>query len=165
MGTIVYGQGRILAESTVPPATPDGDPLTNGPWYDVYGQQQIRGYNLSVDAMNTVDVSPAVTRTMLVSFTQLTAPGSTADVNVLDFHHHTFQIVVANIDTNVVVRVEGSLDGTNYFNTATGDTTYTANGTYMLEISNFKSKFLRFTFVSEAGGANATIDVIYLGGN
>ena len=100
------------------------------------------------------------------TFTRLTAAGSTAAYNVALNINHTFAVTVAAIDTTVDVRVEGSVDGTNWFNLdATGaDTQYSANGTYLLEKKNFRCREMRFTFVSEAGGAAATIDVIYSGG-
>jgi len=98
-------------------------------------------------------------------FTQLTAAGSTAVFRTNDVLDHTFQVTVAAIDTSVDIRVEGSLDNTNWFNMDDDltDTQYTANGVYMLHKDNFKCEFIRFTFVSEVGGAAATIDVIYAG--
>ncbi len=62
--------------------------------------------------------------------TSLTAAGTTSSVEV-NAHAVTFQVTVSDIGTNVVVRFEGSLDDTNFFNLdedAT-DTTITANGT------------------------------------
>lgn len=65
----------------------------------------------------------------------------------------TFQVTLAGVGTNVVVRFEGSLDGTNYFNlNATNtDTTLLANGTtgyyLMAPVS-----FVRFRLVSITGG-------------
>lgn len=65
----------------------------------------------------------------------------------------TFQVTVADIGTNVVVRFEGSLDGTSYFNlnAANADFTITTNGTtgYFLVAP---VKFVRFRLVSLTGG-------------
>jgi hypothetical protein len=65
----------------------------------------------------------------------------------------TFQVTVADIGTNVVVRFEGSLDGTSYFNlnAASADFTITTNGTtgYFLVAP---VKFVRFRLVSLSGG-------------
>ena len=83
---------------------------------------------------------------------------------------------VASINTNVVVNVDGSMDGTNFFtvplvNTAVASlalsanlATITANGTYLLQASG-KMKYVRLTWVSEAGGTAATLDVVYFGGS
>ena len=65
----------------------------------------------------------------------------------------TFQVVVSNIGTNVVLRFEGSLDGSNYFNlnAAGSDFTITANGVsgYFLTAP---VKYIRFRLVSLSGG-------------
>ena len=99
------------------------------------------------------------------TFTQLTEASSTASYECVDFLYHTFQYTITLIDTNVVVRAEGSLDGTNWANLDANDidTTKTANGTYLFTFFG-KINFIRFTFVSEAGGTAAKIDVKYLGG-
>jgi len=71
-----------------------------------------------------------------------------------------FQIRVSSIGTNVVVRAEGSLDGTNYFNLGSGDTTITANGTTKLNYSNFPVKYVRGTLVSISTGTPSVAFVI-----
>jgi len=97
------------------------------------------------------------------TFTQLTAPGVTSAVKVDAVNSHVFQIKLANKDTSVDVNIEGTIDGTNYFSFNATDTQYTANGTYLLSVKNMLVKFVRFRFVSEVGGAAATLDVIYQG--
>jgi len=100
------------------------------------------------------------------TFSQFTAPETTVAVNVRNEIAHTFQFKVAAINTSVTVRVQGSLDGTNWFNLDSNDADYTvtANGTYGLK-STARIKFARFMFVSEVGGVAATIDAKYYGGN
>lgn len=71
-----------------------------------------------------------------------------------------FQIKVASIGTNVVVRAEGSLDGTNYFNLGSGDTTITANGTTKLNFNGFPVKYVRGTLVSISTGTPSVTFVI-----
>ncbi len=91
------------------------------------------------------------------SQTQLTAPGTTATLPLAKYGaSRWYQVVVATIDTNVVLRVE-------YTNTASGsvtarsqDFTLTANGTYTLAVFG-QDNFTRLNFVSESGGTNATI--------
>jgi len=77
---------------------------------------------------------------------------------------HIFAVTIANIVTNVIVRYEGSIDGTNWFNLDTNesDTTYTANGTYSATY-NGTLKQVRVNFVTETGGTSATIACNYLG--
>lgn len=99
----------------------------------------------------------------IITFAQLTAPGSTSATTVTAYKNYTLQYKVASIDTNVVVRLEGSLDGTNWINLdSDGDTTITANGTYGFKLSNTPLAQIRFTFVSEAGGTAATIDAVLM---
>lgn len=95
------------------------------------------------------------------TFTQLTAPGSTTGLRVSNNIYHTMQYKLANKNTNVVVKLQGSLDNTNWFD-ITSEATQTANGTYYLSFEGI-IKYIRFTFVSESGGTAATLDVIYLG--
>ena len=66
----------------------------------------------------------------------------------------TFQVTVSRIGTNVVIRFEGSLDGSNYFNLdqAGTDTTITANGTYGYALSGCPVKYIRLRLVSLSGG-------------
>ena len=71
-----------------------------------------------------------------------------------------FQITVANIGTNVVVRAEGSLDGTNYFNLGTSDTTITSNGTSRLVFADLPVKYVRGTLVSISTGTPSVTFVI-----
>lgn len=96
---------------------------------------------------------------------QLDAAGVTAAFPCGSCLDHTFQIVIAAIDTTVVVRAEGSNDGTSWFNMDDNgaDTTYTANGTYILHKGDFTCYQVRFRFVSETGGAAVTVDVTYNG--
>ena len=110
------------------------------------------------------------------TFTQLTTPGSTDHIHVPGTRRHTFQVTVAEIDTNVGVTIDGSIDGTNFFVmpvkgfTATGISytneiaTITSNGTYLIYAEEIAVSYVRFTFASESGGdSSATIDVKYLG--
>jgi len=102
--------------------------------------------------------------------TQLTAVGVTDSVTIEGSTDHTVQVTVATIDTNVVIQLEGSVDGTNFFILPIEDSTVsglaisanvvtiTANGTYLLYVKETAIKQIRLNFVSEAGGAAATID-------
>jgi hypothetical protein len=74
----------------------------------------------------------------------------------------TFQVTVSGIGTNVVVRFEGSLDGTNFFNlsSANVDTTITANGTYGYALSGCPVQFARLRLVSISGGTPSVATVL-----
>lgn len=113
----------------------------------------------------TITISNAVTVipffTQFAAETQLTAPGTTQALDVTAFSRIHCQYVITTINTNVVVRLEGSNDGTNWSNLAQGevDTTRTANGAYSFVITGIPLFRIRFNFVSETGGTAATIDV------
>lgn len=107
--------------------------------------------------------NPVTTLPLFTQFAaepQLTAPGSTQALDVTAFPRVHCQYVIASINTNVVVRLEGSNDGTNWSNLAQGevDTTRTTNGVFSF-ITTAPLFRVRFTFVSESGGTAATIDV------
>ena len=103
-----------------------------------------------------------VITTDVTKFTQLTAPGVTPEIVVTGKQNHTFQYVVAAINTDVTVNAQGSLDGTNWFDLATA--TVTANGAYGYIVSNTILTRIRFNFVSETGGTTATIDASHISG-
>jgi len=73
-----------------------------------------------------------------------------------------FQYTIAAINTNVVIRAEGSLDDENWFDLydTDGTITQTSNGTYAMMFDGVgEIDFIRFYFVSESGGTAATIAV------
>jgi len=96
-------------------------------------------------------------------WTTLSAPGVTADES-FDYalSDHTLQVKVNNIDTDVVVRLEGSIDETGWFPLA-ADLTITANGTYAIFASGRPVYYVRGNFVSESGGTAATVKLVYQG--
>lgn len=87
------------------------------------------------------------------SLTTLTAAGATSSVELYS-HSVTFQVTVSSIGTNVVIRMEGSLDDTSYFNLDESgiDTTITSNGTYGYALINCPVRFIRLRLVSLSGG-------------
>lgn len=93
--------------------------------------------------------------------TQLTAPSSTTSRSMAGYNQAFIQVDVASINTNVVIRVEGSNNGTTWSNLSAlnTDTTITANGTYSFTFNGCPAN-IRTTFVSESGGTAATVDVI-----
>ena len=69
---------------------------------------------------------------------------------------YTLIATVASINTNVIVSLEGSIDGTNYGEIIT-EKTITANGTYVYKAFSHPVRWIRPRFVSEAGGTAATV--------
>lgn len=117
---------------------------------------------LKTDASGDVRV---VAAPLANTFTQLTAPGATAGFATPDRNFHSIWVTVANINTNVVIRIEASPDNSIWANAdASGlDTTITANGTYLFVVPETPMGYTRVNFVSESGGTAATIDAKYLG--
>lgn len=87
------------------------------------------------------------------SLTTLTAAGATSSVELFS-QSVTFQVTVSSIGTNVVIRLEGSLDDTSFFNLdqSNSDTTITANGTYGYTLINCPVRYIRLRLVSFSGG-------------
>lgn len=96
-----------------------------------------------------------------VSLSTLSAVGVTASQAVTGANM-TFQVTVSGIGTNVVIRFEGSLDGTNFFNlsSANVDTTLTSNGTFGYALSNCPVQFARLRLVSFSGGTPSVATVL-----
>jgi hypothetical protein len=70
-----------------------------------------------------------------------------------------FQVTVSSIGTNVVIRLEGSVDGTNWFNLDANntDTTLTANGTYGYALVQVPVPYVRGRLVSLSGGTPSVV--------
>ena len=97
--------------------------------------------------------------TIFFTDTTLTAPGDgtvlqVASNNFFATKSYTLTVTVADIDTNVVVRLDGSIDGTNYAPIIAAQT-ITNNGTTVYSVADRPVKFVRAVFVSESGGDNS----------
>ena len=98
------------------------------------------------------------------TFTQLTAPGATDALEVKSLKYHTLAYTITAINTNVVLRAEGSLDNTSWFNLDGGnnDVTVSTNLTDAFVFFGNLS-YIRGQFVSETGGTAAKVDFKYSG--
>ena len=99
--------------------------------------------------------------TIFFTDTSLSAPGDgtvlqVASNNFFATKSYTLTVTVASINTNVVVRLDGSIDGTNYAPIITAQT-ITDNGTTVYSVADRPVKFVKAVFVSEAGGTAATV--------
>ena len=99
-------------------------------------------------------------QTLIKDFPELTAPGVTEAVDVmvpnyLSTRNYTLVVTVTNIDTSVVVRLDGSIDGANFGPMISN--TITENGTYPYYVNGFPMGFLRGNFLKETGGTNAVV--------
>lgn len=88
----------------------------------------------------------------VTAFTALTAVGATGFI-ANSSSSFCFQVVVANIGTSVVIRFQGSNDGTNFFNLQASDNTITANGVYGYAISGFPCLYVRANLISISTGS------------
>lgn len=89
----------------------------------------------------------------------LTSAGTT-DFQALSIQDNVlFQVTVSSIGTNVVIRLEGSLDATNWFNLDSGeaDTTITANSTTAYSVSQVPVPYVRGRLVSLSGGTPSVV--------
>lgn len=95
----------------------------------------------------------------VTSFTALTVVGTTNFQSLDSGTNIAFQVTVASIGTNVVIRLSGSLDGTNFF-TLQSDVTLTTNGTYGYVFANTPVLYVRGELVSiSTGTPEVTIKV------
>ena len=89
-------------------------------------------------------------------FTGLTSGTTTSTTNVRKAVNGSYNITVASIGTNVVVRAEYSLDGgTTWSNCNASDTTITANGQYAIPIftNNINVPLVGLNWVSTSTGS------------
>lgn len=154
----------------VPAEETAGDIAT--PWMASFRQLIPKGFDLGQDAQQIIDVASALLLAPITAFAALPAtslPISTGWTSAENFHHTTFVYVVATIDTDVVVRAEGTPDGgTTIYNLDDDDVnvTKTANGAFMMQKANFKAGTdVRLTFVSATGGTAAVITPFLIQGN
>lgn len=136
-------------------------------------------YNLAEAALEAMDSSieahieelmiGGATKYMIIAdthvataITQLTEPGTSSWIATGKNSIHTLVATVAVINTNVILRAEGTIDGTIAFPLAATDSTITANGSTVITYSG-PLTHIRVNFVSEDGGTDATVDAKYLG--
>ena len=98
---------------------------------------------------------------LFVTYEILTAPATCADTSVylpptIVAKNFSLFVTVASVNTNVIVALEASIDGTNW-SKIIANTTITANGTTHSNVANHPVKFIRPVFVSESGGTAATV--------
>lgn len=97
--------------------------------------------------------------TIFLNESTLTAPASgtvlqVSQNNFFATKDYTLIVTVANKNTNVIVRLDGSIDGTNYA-PIIAEQTITVNGSYSYSVSGRPVKFIKPVFVSESGGDNS----------
>lgn len=92
--------------------------------------------------------------------TQLTAPGTTTSRDARGYQFLQFLLTVANINDSIDVRVEGSHNNSTWFPLG-DDYIIRQNGQDMITFAYPQPlNYVRLNWVSEAGGTNATLDVI-----
>ncbi len=89
----------------------------------------------------------------------LTSAGTTDFQGLGTQDNLVFQVTVSSIGTNVVIRLEGSLDATNWFNLdpVELDTTLTANGTTAYSVAQAPVPYVRGRLVSISGGTPTVV--------
>ena len=98
---------------------------------------------------------------LFVTYPLLSAPASGDSTSVylpptIVTKNYSLFVTVASINTNVIIALEGSIDGTNW-SKIIANTTITANGTTHYTVANHPVRYVRPVFVSESGGTAATV--------
>lgn len=96
-----------------------------------------------------------------VTYDTMTTPASGVSTSVqlgdeINTRNYVLFTTVANINTNVVVALNGSIDGTNWSNIIANQT-ITGNGTTHYNIANCPVKYVQPVFVSQSGGIAAAV--------
>ncbi len=151
-----------VAETTVPTAVADGDVVDLN--VDEYGRQRAASYNYSLGSNDVNEVAPALLLTSeAIDLNAATATGAGTEVDATNYNKMTYHIIVSSIDTDVTVKIQSSLDGTNYADISTN--TIIANGTTEVVIEGRKYKYLRANWTAETGGTAAVVTVRHIFGN
>ncbi len=105
---------------------------------------------------------------LFVTYDTLTAPASGASTPVqlgssVNTKNYVLFVTVASINTNVVVALNGSINGTNW-SKIIANQTITSDGTTHYNIANHPVRYVQPIFVSESGGTAATV-LFSLGAN
>jgi hypothetical protein len=98
---------------------------------------------------------------LFIDYGVLMAPASGISTLVqyypqISTQNYTLFATVTNINTNVVVALNGSIDGLNWSKIIT-NSTITGNGTQHYHVANHPVKYVQPIFVSEAGGTDAQV--------
>ena len=151
-----------VAETTVPASESDGTPVRV--WYNDYGQQVIYGANLSEGTHDVSVVNDALAQTIeRISdplLNAVTSTGASDAVDVSLYNKLTFHIVASSVTTGGTMKIQGSLDGSNY--AEINSTTVNANGTTEVTFSDVKYKYVRANLTARTDG---TYTVTMIGGN
>ena len=75
-----------------------------------------------------------------------------AQNNFFATNDYTLMVVVASIGTNVIVRLDGSIDGTNYAPIIAAKT-ITTDGSHAYSVSGMPVKWIKPVFISKSGGS------------
>ena len=151
------------------------DKFVDGPNSTTAVQTANVGSDLATETLFVTNVADGALRTQKVTgITQLTAAGQTAGQDVSLCTYYGYTVTVASINTNVIVGLQGTIDGSNWSELTLKNTavtglsissnrcTITANGTYLIW-SEAPVSLVRFNFISESGGTAATLDCDFFG--
>jgi len=123
----------------------------------------VSGTEMQVDVVSSsLDSKIPAPMTAGNAFAQLDAPGSSSSYSCGSVYTvHVLQVVVATINTDVEVFLEGSIDDTDWY--TLGNATYTTDGVKHITVSDAGALYTRIRLGSEHGGTDVTIDGTYVG--
>jgi hypothetical protein len=111
---------------------------------------------------DTAEAQSIVSANESAAGTQLSAPATQAAAGYAAARSkHSVAVTVANIDTSVDYNIQGTLDGSTWFDLESSDIQQTSNGTYH-HTYDLPLRDIRLNFTAEAGGAAVTLDSHFL---
>ena len=94
----------------------------------------------------------------------LVTPSIGEDINSVRNTDHTFVYTTTGVSTNVIFNIQGTIDGSNYFDVFASDTTVTSDTTGYLNKTNFPVRAVRVNWISKSGvGTTPNLSVKYEG--
>lgn len=152
-------QNGGIAETTFPEAVAQGEAVST--WINQYGQQIMYGSNLSSNSIDANIVNQALLNTIdLVLLSAVTDTGASVEIDVSNFNKLTFHIIASGVTSGGTMKIQHSIDGTNYADVA--EETVDDNGVTEVVVENRKYKFVRANLTARTDG---TFTVLVFGGN
>lgn len=141
-GAQITSFGSIaIAETTIPSAVADGAEVN--PWYDEYGRQVIKGYNIAVDALDVNVINDATLNRLgpINNLNDAVTGGAGSTIDFSNYSNMTVQCISTAVTGGADVYVEHSLNGTNWVIVGTFEVS--ASGNQELVYSNYAMKYVR----------------------
>lgn len=140
-------------EDTIPTELTDG--TKTDLWVDTFKRQVIAGFSQAVNSLNVSEQAPAQLMTLeQTNLDAVTSTGAGSDIDVSNYNKITVAYTASSVSTGGTVKLEGSMDGTNYYDI--DSESISSDGTTYHSVSGEKHKYIRTNLSSRTDGTYTT---------